>query len=1089
MFANPTGMLLRFAYRFMVRMLFAMVIVLSLTIAMLQVDSSRQEVFTRLGTWGGWQLSMEKLSVGLGHLRMLRVNLQTKDGTSFVSDDVVLSWGFLDLLFGRLSHMSMVNPVWHFGLADAKRPGVVGPDAWGRMLQDEVAPPIFWLFALRVNELSIENGEVVHSGQGETGWRMHSVRVFGEHLTQDEGQLVFAGESDPAGVFSGHLRWDDERYVVLHTRDMTAKPWFGLLNIGVTQGVANLDLDLRIKPGKAVSANGQLDLQGVQSVDHWQGATTLFLTMRGGRLHWNGSGQVTSAEGVRKPLLMSGTLFHEREEWNINDGTLKLGGMLDSQMRVRWKKLPEWQVTTELHSPMKLMAWMNIAVPLPEGAKWMQRKPWKITAHGQNTGPNLMWGVEGVSGPDRLQYGEIEAKEIHTTLQARGKANRLLEPIQIKMETQAVDSPYAAMRYVQGSTELVRGEHGGWAMNGFRVGGEVRAQKGRFQSFSWRGDAQGAAQNLHALKSVLHWHDARLEISYSHASTGSRFSDAGWRLEIPETHPLAVSRLTDLSGRALGNGQLHGLLQVWRDHALWKSRATWRLSDYAWLGDTQQLELSDAGHKIALHDVAMGGRLKLIFDPESQGLSVQVEGEVPSGKWSVDGHNHDFAMESPEFNVQIRSEEGWHLHRVPFHMTGSSHQKGVGLLRWDLNHEPDNPWSGEMWVEAGQLGHLYANYLRPVVAKHWPDWQSSEMDGRLDMALQFEDLHQWRNGGLRGEVKLSNGRITGPNHNWRLHGVQLVLPLMAQSPAQPLSIEHSMLEVAQASVGTLRIAPFHGQPRLIQGVVDLQEPLSLQLEQTPLTLHQLQLLGLYGDDLQLQADVEIPSLDLQWWGKKLGVPYVTGTLGGRLSEVRIDHGELSSKGTLHGRLWQGELAVAEPHIYDLFKAAPQWGARVQLRNGDLQQTSEQLQLGKIEGLWHLNLTNLRLQGLTPVRMQADFNGGPQHAQQQRVGAALLRNLAILAGQSDAQIKAGVMSLFDQFRYTRLGGHLKLEEGMYTLTGFQDEYGSGPYLLRGGPYPPRADITLDGETIEARYFAERLQRLTLVTPKKSDQPPQ
>ncbi|MEG3641048.1 hypothetical protein [Magnetococcus sp. PR-3] len=1077
MFAKSTGMLLKLLYRFSVRLLFTCIIVLSLTIAVLQIDSSRQEVFARIGDWSGWHLAIEKLNVGLGHAHATRVELHTKEGASFVCDDVSLNWGVLDLLLGRLNHMSMANPVWHFATPDKAEGGVGSADAWARILKEEVAPSTLWLFALRMNGLTIENGEIARVGDAETSWRMHTMRVFGENLSEDTGQLVFAGESDPAGVFSGHLQWDDEQHVVLHTRDMTAKPWFGLLNIGVTQGIANLDLDLRITPGRSVSANGRLDVQNIRSVDNWQGASTLYLTMRGDRLHWNGSGHIAAPNGTRKPLLMSGTLFHEREEWDIPDGTLKLGGMLDTQMRLRWKgQKPEWKLTTELHSPIKLMRWLRMQVPLPENAKWMQRKPWKITAHGENSGPEMYWTVEGVSGPDHIQYPGIDIKDVRTTLLARGKAHRLLEPISLELDAVAVDAPYSTMRYVEGSADLIWVNTGGWAMNRFRIGGEARAQDGRFQSFSWRGEARGAAPQLQQLKSVLHWHDARLEISYSNTSEPGRFSDAGWRLEIPQSHPLAVSRLSDITGRKLGQGQLYGLIQLWRDHALWKSRASWQVEQFDWQGNSFDLGISDIPHHMAIEQAALSGQAKLIFDPTSQGLSVQLEGNVPSGQWSLDNLKRNISLESPQVELQIRSEKGWRLDEVPFHVTGSSHQKGIGVVRWELDHQPAQPWSGKLRVEAGRLGHLYKHYLHPAMMPRWPDWEGSHLSGRLDMSLHFDDLHQWQNGGLKGQVQLRDAAFTGPNGNWQLQGVQMNLPMLQQAPTQPLTSEQSQLKVAKIRIGELELSPFESKPLLVEGTLFFGKDRSLKVEETPVELHSLKLEGIYKKDLRLHADATIHNLQLADWAQRYNLPIRTGNLSGRLHSIILDKGQITTQGQLTGSVWGGQLSLKNLHVSDTLKTNPQWGGDVRLVNIDLKQASDDLQLGKVEGVGHLTLSGLQLDGMQPKAFQASFNGGPKNVAQQRVNASMLRNLAILAGYSDSALKEAPFSMFDNFRYNRLGGKLKLTEGLYEVSGFKDRYGRGNYLLKGGPYPPRADITIDTKEVTVEQMDGRWSKM-------------
>nr|CRH05881.1 protein of unknown function [Candidatus Magnetococcus massalia] len=1077
--AAPSPSLFRTISRLTIRIIFFSIILLAITSAVLQVDESRRALFAQLKTFTGWDLQVDVMHVGIDHVHLERIHLKTAEGASFECDELRMEWGPLDLLLWKLNSLRMESPVWHFALPEKSEnsPKQYTPDSWADMLQKDVMPSTLWPLGLRVDHLEIDRGEVAQVGDAPRAWRLDGIRVFGERLTRKQGQLVFAGLSKPGGLFSGHVQWDDTRHMVLHAREMSLKPWFGLMQVELDSGTMDLDLDLRIQPGEAVKANGQVTAQDVKTASGWQGDSTLFLTMRNGRIHWNGSGSVVSDSGAKKPLLMSGTLFHEREEWNIPDGTLKLGDVLDSSIRLRWKERPEWQLTTNMHSPLNLAQWLTGRSWTPAGMQWLQQKPWRLSVGGNGAVSQLQWDMELETGPDRVLYQGTEAKDVRASLTARGKGGALSSPMEFKLSAASMQTHHGAMRYIETRAEAQSVADGRFSLDSFRIGGEFKGHKGRFQPLSWRGDAlstaQGVSGGLSSLNSVLHWQDSRMEITYRDEAKDGHFSDAGWQMVVPESHPIAFKRMASLIGRELGQGKLHGRVKIWRDHATWKSRLNGQVDGLHWSGPLSRLGLADDAPTLQLKDVQLKSQGKLILDPRTHQLRADLDLNLPSGAWQLADLSGALVLEKPTIDLIMDGTfEG--ARYTPHKLSGQVKMEALEVLSWQWQQHTAGRKSLDLSLRGGDLEHLFSNYCKKRLVKQDAAWKEASIRGAINLQLALPNLAELDQGAIEGSLSLQDLQLQGPHKNWSVEQAQLKLPIhwRAQSEA---ALEHGSLVAEGVQLGRWQFEKVLAKPYMVAGQLSLSEPLDLKTDGLALRLSHFKLDKLLQLKPSMQADWHLAELDLGMMSKHYGGAEIEGTLRGKLPAVVWDQQGLNAQeGALTASLLGGELRVTELHGAQLWHPTPRWGAEMTFANLSMPKLSKLLGVGQVDGVGQVIVQDLLMEGAEAKRYDLHFytTGQPNS---RRISLDAVRSLNILNGGKAGSLDKGMYALFQFYRYNQLGFRMRKEEERYHIKGVTKSQGSD-YILQGGVYPPRVDLILQDPVVSREQMDERIAQV-------------
>jgi hypothetical protein len=151
-----------------------------------------------------------------------------------------------------------------------------------------------------------------------------------------------------------------------------------------------------------------------------------------------------------------------------------------------------------------------------------------------------------------------------------------------------------------------------------------------------------------------------------------------------------------------------------------------------------------------------------------------------------------------------------------------------------------------------------------------------------------------------------------------------------------------------------------------------------------------------------------------------------------------------------------------------------------LANIDLEQLSKTFAFGRISGILEGTVADLIITDGQPAQFSADLRSVDRGGEQ-RISVEALNKITVLSsGQSAGALYGGLASLFDSFRYSKLGFKAILRNDRLVLRGVETR-GDQEYLVVGSFLPPTVNIVSHTQTIGFSELLRRLERIQTDTP--------
>jgi hypothetical protein len=110
----------------------------------------------------------------------------------------------------------------------------------------------------------------------------------------------------------------------------------------------------------------------------------------------------------------------------------------------------------------------------------------------------------------------------------------------------------------------------------------------------------------------------------------------------------------------------------------------------------------------------------------------------------------------------------------------------------------------------------------------------------------------------------------------------------------------------------------------------------------------------------------------------------------------------------------------------------------------------------------------------PIRFTAWLESITRSGVPQRISVDAIRKLSILGGSGGDPFSQGVLSLFDEYRYAKIGFRCALDGDRLTVEGIEQRDGKD-YLVIGSVLPPRVDVVSHTRTVAFSEMVSRLGR--------------
>ena len=256
----------------------------------------------------------------------------------------------------------------------------------------------------------------------------------------------------------------------------------------------------------------------------------------------------------------------------------------------------------------------------------------------------------------------------------------------------------------------------------------------------------------------------------------------------------------------------------------------------------------------------------------------------------------------------------------------------------------------------------------------------------------------------------------------------------------------------------------------------LTEPARLPVLDGALLLRQLSAVGLDGPQRRLSLDAELEPVGLQSFTRALGWPEFAGRLSGRLPSLSYRDNAVSIGGELTVEAFDGRIGVRDFGLRDPLGAYPELTADVRLRDLNLELLTRTFSFGRITGRLEGDIEGLRLVGWEPAAFRAWFATPEDDRSRHRISQRAVENLASLGGGgAGAALSRGLLGLFDEFRYDRIGLGCVLRENVCLMRGLGPAQ-NGYYIVRGAGLP-RVNVIGHSRVVNWSTLVSQLRTVT------------
>jgi hypothetical protein len=334
------------------------------------------------------------------------------------------------------------------------------------------------------------------------------------------------------------------------------------------------------------------------------------------------------------------------------------------------------------------------------------------------------------------------------------------------------------------------------------------------------------------------------------------------------------------------------------------------------------------------------------------------------------------------------------------------------------------------------LARLYADYARPFLAGS--TLAGSEMSGSSDFSLKFSK-------GAIQELKLGlhEAGIVDGQKRFALYGLNADIPWSAeQTSGARLSFNSGAVWGVPLGATELQMT--------LRGLDFALADAALPVLDGKLSVHDFHLQQ-EQDGWRWEFSGGLTPLSMSPLSLALGWPEMQGTLSGMIPHVSYQEKMLKVDGALLFRVFDGSVVVTGLKLFDPFGPAPRLYGNLDMRELDLGVLTQAFSFGNIQGRIDVSVQELELLDWQPVRFDARVASSPG-SYRKKISQKAVQNISALGGAGPAAaVQRSVMSVFENFGYSRIVLSCVLHNGVCAMDG-EGSDANNYYIVKGGGIP-------------------------------------
>ncbi|MCC5861524.1 MAG: hypothetical protein JJT93_06400 [Gammaproteobacteria bacterium] len=222
-----------------------------------------------------------------------------------------------------------------------------------------------------------------------------------------------------------------------------------------------------------------------------------------------------------------------------------------------------------------------------------------------------------------------------------------------------------------------------------------------------------------------------------------------------------------------------------------------------------------------------------------------------------------------------------------------------------------------------------------------------------------------------------------------------------------------------------------------------------------LVITDLDALGLATGNPEVGFDARLEPLSLAQLTETLGWPALGGEIAGQLPGARYRDRVLETEGTLEVEVFDGRISIEALRIEGLLSPLPRAAADIRIHELDLEQLTGTFAFGQITGRLDGEVLGLRMLDWRPSAFEAWVATAVDYRGPRRISQRAIDNLTSIGGGGVAGLPGGLMRIFNEFGYDRIGLSCRLRNEVCLMDGVGSA--NGAYYIVRGRGLPRIDV--------------------------------
>ena len=484
-------------------------------------------------------------------------------------------------------------------------------------------------------------------------------------------------------------------------------------------------------------------------------------------------------------------------------------------------------------------------------------------------------------------------------------------------------------------------------------------------------------------------------------------------------------------------------------------------------------------------NLALSALLNTTFHQETGLSSAKGTLDIEQGELLWGKFFGDLKTQRPAFDFDsdyIRAKDTIHLRRFALSVGNIGRVDVTGTIE-QLSTSP--VFQLDARSDGIEPGGFFDFFIRETLNRSYPILNTLSLAGRLGFSVRATgSMHDLS---AQGSVELSAGEIRTKSDSWQVGPIRLTSPFRihyptARSDPNPSKIQTGTLAIDSARLEKESVPPIKTAVSLWNNALQFPQPIRVSIYGGTIEINNLVWTDLMKDAQALSFSLDAKNIELSKLTEALSWYRFGGTLNGSIPRAELVNHSLRSQGRIQADVFGGHVQITKMEIENPFSSLPSIRLDATFQEIQLEQASETFEFGRISGILEGIISGLLITAGQPSELQADIHTVERRGTSQWINVEALNKLTVLSsGDGGSNVYGGLVTFFDNFRYSKMGFKATLRNDKLTLRGIESKDGQ-EFLVVGSFLPPTVNVISHTREIGFSDLIKRLEQI-----QKSDKP--